>query len=171
MPTALLAVGDRALRDACRGQLRSAGYASVGVKRPLEILDLAVKLRWDLACVDSSALGMMTLDLLKGGAISKAPVVGIGCDADGLTTSLRLPLQANALASLLESFTAALLTGQTPARRLSLDPTRRLAIANGQTIGLTRIEFRLLEFLVSQESRDVPLPELLGACLFIDDKG
>ncbi len=85
------------------------------------------------------------------------PVVGIGLDDARLRRSLTLPLSTQELDAAL----AAALGEREPALRLM--PARRLAIANGREVGLTRTEYKLLETLMQRRPNEVSLAEAIEA--------
>lgn len=147
MATILLAIGDLALREACRIALRNAGHTPVLLDRPLSALTLASKLRWDAACVDASPLGSEALSLLAGGDVQDAPLIGLGVEDDRLAGQVALPLVSEAFLACLEVALAPP-PAQDTTVVLRLDAAHRSALANGLEVLLTRTEYRLLSFLL-----------------------
>jgi hypothetical protein len=168
MTTILLALGDRALREACDAHLRATGLLPLQLQRPLEIVDLRTKLACDLVCLDETQLVIDTLTVVRGGLAGPLPVVGIGVDAPGVAASLALPLQLQSLTAAIAALTTPFVRAMEPAAatgqelpRLTFDPVRRTVSARGQSVSLTRTEYRLLEYLQAETDRDVTIEELL----------
>jgi DNA-binding response OmpR family regulator len=170
MPTILLAIADRSLREACRFTLHNAGHTPVVLERPLSALTLASKLRWDVACVDASSLGVEALSLLRGQAVSPAPVVGLGVEDPTLAGRVDLPLVAETFVACIAAVTPPAQVDEQPSV-LRLDGPRRSAFANGLEVSLTRTEFRLLAYLLQNRSREIPLAELLANVWGFADAG
>lgn len=157
MATILFAVGERGLHDACLGHLRGAGHCVVALERPLAALDASSRVAWDVALLDDSALGRDVLSVLEGAGGDAKPKLGIGFADARLRRSLTLPLVASALDGAL----AAALGEMEPPLRLM--PARRLAIANGREVGLTRTEYKLLDTLMQRRPNEVSLAEAIEA--------
>jgi DNA-binding response OmpR family regulator len=154
MTTVLLALGDSALRDACNAELHAAGHATLVLDRPLAALSLASKVSWEVVLVDDTSFGRDALRTVG----SDARVVGLGAGTVGVKEALPLPLQAHGLIDALTR------TCPPPAQvGLTLDSQRRLALANGAEVLLTRTEFRLLEVLQERSPSDVSLEQLLDS--------
>jgi DNA-binding response OmpR family regulator len=160
MATILLAIGDQALKDACRAQLEAAGHAPLLLDRPLASLSLADKVKWDAACLDGSMLGRGALSVLKTNG-APAPVIGLGVDAPGLRAWIPLPLVAERLLDVIDEANDG---GRTiGARSFSLDQVNRVVSTRTGEVTLTRTELRLLEVLHERQPADVPLVEVLSA--------
>jgi hypothetical protein len=140
MATVLLAIGDSALRSLTEAQLARAGHDTLVLNRPLQVLEVAAKSHLHVLLADDTALGRE--------ATLAAPFfvrhrLGLGFDAPGLEATLALPLEGTQLIEAVER----LAPPQIAPDRLSLEPARRVARANGHEVALTRIEYQLLEAL------------------------
>ena len=160
MATILLAIGDRALRQACRAQLEAAGHAVLTLESPLAPLTLARRVVWDAALVDASPLGGETLAVLSAAGMTPAAVIGLGLEAGGLAATLPLPLVERDLVALVGKLSARAGASVAPVK-LRLDPMGRVAAASGGEALLTRTEYRLLALLFDQSPREVPLDVIL----------
>jgi hypothetical protein len=154
MTTVLLAIGDRALRQACASALKNGGHVPVTVSRPLEAISL--KVDWGVSLVDGSKLGRDVASYNGDRRLS----IGLGMK-DGVAASLPLPLVAQELLATIERLTGAPIDGRAEAPALGLDSRRRLALFAGREVELTRTEFRLLEVLLAAQPTEVPLVEIL----------
>jgi hypothetical protein len=155
MATILLAIGDSALRDACRAELEAADHAVLLVDRPLAPLTLAPKVAWDAVCADASDFGRLALTTLRSGV---QPVVGVGLEGPPVNITIPLPLVAERLLDVLSVITTTLASGQSGLR---LDAASRLVRSGGREVALTRTEFRLLEVLFESRPREVGLDAIL----------
>jgi DNA-binding response OmpR family regulator len=144
----------------CRDELQRAGHSAVIVTRPLELLNLETKLHWDLVCLDNSDLGRSAIQTLSNGRGSRAPLVGIGIDQPPIITTVRLPMVPERLVALLEAVVPRS-NGHHEVMPLILHPARRTAEAIGKEVGLTRTEYRLLEFLLEHKGEEIAQDELL----------
>jgi DNA-binding response OmpR family regulator len=157
--TVLLVIGDAALHDACRAQLSAAGHAAVSLDRPLAPLDVASRVRWDVAVVDASELGRAALPALDAvGAV--APVIGLGLVHEVVRESIELPLSERTLTGAVAAATSERVLR---AGALVLDAERRFASASGRDVVLTPIEFQILSVLFETRPNDVSPAVLLEA--------
>jgi len=157
MAVILLVIGDNLLREPCVRYLAHLGYGVIPIERPLAVLGLGAKVRWDIALLDDSPLGreaLAALSLERG----DAKFIGVGFSDERLQATLPRPVDGQAVADAIEALLGARAPGPLS---LSLDAVRRTAAANGREVALTRTEFRLLEVLLEFQPREVPLLELL----------
>jgi DNA-binding response OmpR family regulator len=155
MATVLLAVGDPALRRLCEEALRGAGHATVEITRALQLLDIGSRLRGDAVVADASSLGR---ESLRAGAADYAGrLIGLGVDSGAST--VELPLSARGVTDAVR-----VVTREAPEQTaLSLEPSLRVARANGREVALTRIEYQLLEALLDRRGNVVSLDEAMEA--------
>src|SRR3954468_5325465 len=93
MTTVLLALGDEALRDACKAALHAEGHTSLVLDRPLAALSLTSKISWQVMLVDDTSLGREA----SRAAGSNRRVLGIGATTPYVIETLPLPLEADRL--------------------------------------------------------------------------
>jgi hypothetical protein len=157
MATVLLAVGDSALRSICKQALAGAGHATVELTRALELLDLGSRLRGDAVVVDGSTLGR---DALRAGCAGyDGRLVGLGVTSSQLAAEVELPVTARGIRDAVRH-----VTRETPEKEdLALEPGRRVVRANGSEVALTRIEYQLLDALMSRRGSVVSLDEAMEA--------
>jgi DNA-binding response OmpR family regulator len=154
--TVLLAIGDPQLRRACRQQLRAAGHAAVALDRPLALLSLSYRLRWDALCIDDSELGRAALAVAS--RTPRQPVVGLGIEAEGTSRVLALPL---AEAELLAAFET-LREARGP-KSIRLDAASHRLLVDEHEVRLSDIEFRLFRLLYERRPGGVSLEEAAAA--------
>jgi hypothetical protein len=140
-----------------QAQLEAAACTVVRVRRALALLTEARRTSWDAVVIDDSPLGRDVLVVLPGVGDAEAPVVGVGLEDLRLSRRLPLPLDPDAVAQAVEALT------RRDVEALVLRPERRVAQANGREVALTRIEFRLLETLLSRRPREVSIAEAMQA--------
>lgn len=157
MATVLLAIGDGALLRLCEQSLAGGGHATVAISRPLELLDIGARLRGDAMLVDGSQLGR---DAATAGAVDYAGrLIGLGVESPEITATVELPLTSRGVADAVRR-----VAREAPeAAPLTLEPGLRVARANGHEVALTRIEYQLLEALLSRRGGVVSLDEAMEA--------
>jgi len=152
MATVLLAIGDSELRQLCQGQLERAGHDVLFARRPLQTLGIADKLRVHVLLVDDTSLGRDTASVSLG-----MRVFGLGLDHPRVQERVDLPVTGPEVVGIVEKLAPA-----TPVdASLSLEPSRRVARANGREVALTRSEYQLLDALLSRRGSIVLLEEAM----------
>src|SRR3989304_6289284 len=87
MAVILLVIGDNLLREPCVRYLAHLGYGVIPIERPLAVLGLFAKVRWDIALLDDSPLGreaLAALSLERG----DAKFIGVGFSDERLQATL-----------------------------------------------------------------------------------
>ena len=157
MATVLLAVGDSALRRLCDQALSGSGHATLQVMRALQLLDVGSRLRGDAVLVDSSQLGCEAVRVGAGDYAGR--LIGLGVELGALGVTLELPVTPRGLTDAVRG----VIREVPEAASLTLEPGLRLARANGREVALTRIEYQLLEALLSRRGGVVSLDEAMEA--------
>ncbi len=157
MSLVLLAIADPQLRQVCRQQLRAAGHAALALDRPLALLDLSQRLRWDALCIDDSELGRSALAVAN--QPPRHPVVGLGIAAEGTSTVLELPVGGTELLAALDRLRPA----ASAPLSLHLDPVSRRVLVNDREVRLSDIEFRFFRLLYERRPEEVSFEEAASA--------
>jgi DNA-binding response OmpR family regulator len=158
MATVLLAIGDAALRRLCEQALAGSGHATVEITRALELLDIGSRLRGDAVVVDGSQLGR---EALRAGDVDYAGrLIALGVASQRVAATVELPLTPRSVRDAVARVTV---VAPEDKASLTLEPGLRVARANGREVALTRIEYQLIETLLSRHGGVVSLDEAMEA--------